>query len=84
MTLKELKEFLASIPEDADSFEIVNGEVGYLDPTDADSMVYRADKPIIALYVDDSTNEVCFFHQTQEDVKSVFKPNEDGDSEGVK
>jgi len=80
MTLKELKEFLVSIPEEADSFEIVNGEVGYLDPTDSESMVYRADKPIIALYVDESTNEICFFHQTQEDVKSVFKKDENGDS----
>ena len=80
MTLKELKEFLVSIPEEADSFEIVNGEVGYIDPTDPDSMVYRADKPIIALYVDESTNEICFFHQTQEDVKSVFKKDENGDS----
>ena len=80
MTLKELKEFLVSIPEEADSFEIVNGEVGYLDPTDSESMVYRADKPIIALYVDESTNEICFFHQTQEDVRSVFKKDENGDS----
>ena len=75
MTLKELKEFLASIPEEADSFEIVNGEVGYLDATDSESMVYRADKPIIALYVDEHTKEVCFFHQTQEDVNNVFPNN---------
>lgn len=75
MTLKELKEFLVSIPEEADSFEIVNGEVGYLDPKDSESMVYRADKPIIALYVDEHTKEVCFFHQTQEDVNNVFPNN---------
>jgi len=74
MTFKELKEFVNSIPEEFDSFEVMNGEVGYLDPEDDDSMVYRVDKPIVALYVDEHTNEVCFFHQTQEDVNQTF-PN---------
>ena len=29
MTFKELKEFVNSIPEEFDSFEVMNGEVGY-------------------------------------------------------
>ena len=74
MRLKELKEFLAKLPPHMDEFDVVNGEVGYLDEKDADSMVYRVDKPIIALYVDEKSFEICFFHQTQEDVNSVF-PN---------
>jgi hypothetical protein len=75
MTLKELKEFIASIPEHMDDFIVVNGEVGYLDPEDDTSMVYRVDNPIITVYVDEHTKEVCLFHQTKEDVNNVFPNN---------
>lgn len=82
MTLGELREFLSQIPEEMDSYEVVNGEVGYIDMEDDDSMVYRVDKPIIALYVDDHSKEVCFFHQTQEDVNNIYNPNqEEGDAD---
>jgi hypothetical protein len=76
MTFKELKEFIAQIPDDFDNYELVNGEVGYLDPTDENSLAYRLDKPIIALYVDEQTKEVCFFHQTREDVTKFFGKEE--------
>lgn len=75
MTLAELREFLTRIPNEMDGFEVVNGEVGYLDQNDKDSMVYRVDKPIIALYVDEHSKEICFFHQTQEDVNNALKNN---------
>lgn len=72
MTLRELKEFIANLPEEMDDYNVVNGEVGYIDIEDEDSMVYRVDKPIVALYVDTNSNEVCFFHQTQEDVSKAL------------
>ena len=75
MTLAELRNFLTKIPNDMDDYEVVNGEVGYLDIKDEDSMVYRVDKPIIALYVDEHSKEICFFHQTQEDVNNALKNN---------
>lgn len=81
MTFKELKNFIAQLPDDMDTFEVVNGEVGYIDPEDDNSVVYRVDKPIIALYVDEDSKEICFFHQTQEDVNNVIKPNLDGITE---
>jgi len=68
MKLSELKEFINKLPEHMDEFEVVNGEVGYLEPDNENSLVYRVDKPIIALYVDKNSSEICFFHQTQEDV----------------
>lgn len=83
MKLKELRHFLDQIPEAMDDYEIVNGEVGYLDMEDEDSMVYRVDKPIVALYVDDHSNEICFFHQTQEDVNKVYNPNQNDNTETV-
>jgi len=74
MTLKELKNFLNGLPERFDSYAIVNGEVGYVpkeDESDEDDVVYRCDKPIVTLYVDENTNEVCFFHQTDKEVTEI-------------
>ena len=84
MKLKELKEFLAKLPAHMGEFDIVNGEVGVLPSESGDeseNVVYRVDKPIIALYVDEKSFEICFFHQTQEDVNEAL-PN--GDTQGIK
>lgn len=83
MTLKELKKFVNNLPETFDDYGVVNGEVGVLDGTGGDGredLVYRCDKPIITLFVDEQSKEVCFFHQTQEDVNIVYKEdNEEGE-----
>ena len=74
MTLEELKRFLNNLPDTFNSYGVVNGEVGVLpkeNESDEDDLVYRCDKPIISLYVDENSKEVCFFHQTQEDVREI-------------
>jgi hypothetical protein len=72
MILKELKDFLNSIPEQFDNYGVVNGEVGILKGEDGkEDLVYRCDKPIITLYVDEHSQEVCFFHQTQDEVTEI-------------
>lgn len=76
MTLKELKKFVNGLPEEIGEWSVVNGEVGFLDPEDDNSMVYRIDKPIIALYVDEGSQEICLFHQTQEDVTGMLDGGE--------
>jgi hypothetical protein len=76
MTLNELKNFVNRLPEEMGEWFVVNGEVGYLDPEDDNSMVYRVDKPIIALFVDENSQEICLFHQTQEDVTSMLDGSE--------
>jgi hypothetical protein len=76
MNLNELKKFINGLPEEMGEWSVVNGEVGYLDPSDNNSLVYRVDKPIIALYVDESSQEICLFHQTQEDVTSMLDGSE--------
>lgn len=76
MILGELRKFVTQLPTTMDDFQVVNGEVGYIDIEDDDSAVFRVDKPIIALYVDKVTSEVCFFHQTREDVSKII-PNID-------
>jgi hypothetical protein len=80
MTLRELRDFISKLPQEMDNFMVVNGEVGYLDPENEDSMVYRVDNPIVTLYVDEETEEVCMFHQTREDVKEVLKNSNNGDT----
>lgn len=80
MTFKELKSFIENIPDTFDEYEIVNGEVGYMDMENEESLVYRLDKPIIALYVDESTKEICFFHQTREDVDKFYGKDSDGNT----
>jgi hypothetical protein len=76
MTLNELKNFVNRLPEEMGEWSVVNGEVGYLDPEDDNSMVYRVDKPIIALFVDENSREICLFHQTQEDVTGMMDGGE--------
>ncbi|KXB94697.1 hypothetical protein AXF24_12615 [Streptococcus pneumoniae] len=57
---------------------MVNGEMGLVDPKNTNSAIYRVDKPIIALYVDDNSKEVCMFHQTQEDLRDQYKTEDNG------
>lgn len=76
MTLNELKNFVNRLPEEMGEWSVVNGEVGYLDPEDDNSMIYRVDKPIIALFVDENSREICLFHQTQEDVTGMMDGGE--------
>jgi hypothetical protein len=75
MTLEELKKFLNDLPKEFNSFGVVNGEVGTLSEPDEkgeEQYVYRIDKPIITLFVDEETKEICFFHQTQDDVNVAY------------
>jgi hypothetical protein len=72
MNLKELKSFINKLPDHMDEFNLVNGEVGYLDPEDNNSAVYRLDKPIISVFVDEKEGEICLLHQTREDINNIL------------
>ena len=54
MNLKQLKEWLDKLPEEALEWEVVLGEVGQVD----EEYFYRKDSPIVALDLDTETNEV--------------------------
>ena len=75
MTLEELREFLNSLPERFDKYGVVNGEVGTVpneeNKVEEEGVVYRCDKPIVTLYVDENTKEVCFLHQTDKEVTDI-------------
>jgi hypothetical protein len=70
MTLAELKEFINNLPKDMDNFIVVNGEYGFLDPNDENSLVYRVDKPVLMITVDKNEEVILLLHQTREDVKT--------------
>lgn len=74
MTLEELMKFLNGLPERFNTYGVVNGEVGSIpseDNKDEEETVYRCDKPIVTLYVDENTKEVCFFHQTDKEITDI-------------
>jgi hypothetical protein len=72
MMLGELREFINKLPEDMDNFIVVNGEYGFLDPSDDNSVVYRVDKPVLMVTVDENDKEILLLHQTREDVKTMM------------
>lgn len=82
MTLRELRDWIDTLPEIFDEYIVVHGEVGIVnEDDDGEEMFYRADNPIVSLYVDQQTEEFCLFHQTQENVEDIIKRMTDGDSE---
>lgn len=62
MKLKELKDWLNTIPDTFNDYEVVNGEYGILNEND-DEYHYRVDKPVIASVVDEETKEVVLLHE---------------------
>lgn len=61
MKLKELKEWLNSLPDEFDEYSCVNGEEGVIN----EDYHYRVDKPIIAGFVDEENKEVVLCHQEE-------------------
>lgn len=62
MTLKELKNWLDDLPEEFMDFSVVNGEVGMLDG----QYMYRIDKPVTTLTVDEENKEVVILNDSEE------------------
>ena len=71
MKLSELKEFINTLPSEMDVFTVVNGEYGFMDPENEEGFIYRVDKPVLAINVDEKDMEVVLLHQTREDLTSV-------------
>ena len=62
MTLRELKTWLDKLPEEFLDFNVVNGEVGML----GGEYMYRLDKPVTTLIVDEENKEVVILNDSQE------------------
>lgn len=69
MKIKDLRAFLSKLPIEFDEFSMSNGEFGKVDKED--DMYYRLDKPIVTLYVDEENKELCFLHQTEDEISEI-------------
>ena len=62
MKLKNIKEWIESLPIECLEFEVMNAEEGNF-TNDAEDIFYRLDKPIVALTVSKETKEVLFLNE---------------------
>lgn len=60
MKLREVKEWIDGLPEEFLEYDSVNAEGGVL--TDDGEMLYRLDKPITTLNVNENTKEILFLN----------------------
>ena len=59
MKLKELKDWVNSLPEDFAEFDIVNGDL-----TESENeYTYQIEKPVVAVYMDKENKEVIILTQ---------------------
>ena len=78
ITIKELKEFLTTLPEEFDDFEMTNGEVANIDG----EFYVRVDKPVIHLEIDEANKEMLILHQPAEEIDEI-KAQVNGDTKGT-
>lgn len=66
MKLKEIKEWIDSLPDEFLEFDVVNAELGKIETED--DLMYRYDKPITALNVSEETKEILFLNAEPENL----------------
>ena len=79
ITIRELKNFLSSLPEEFDDFGMVNGEVFEIEK----EYFVRVDKPIVHLEIDQENGEFLLLHQSKEELEDVLNQI-NGNSKGNK
>jgi hypothetical protein len=57
ITLQELKQWIETLPESANDFDIVHAEFGYMEDGERG---YRKDTPVSGFSIDEETNEILF------------------------
>ena len=70
MKLKELKDYILSLPERLDDFNVING--GLIESEVDDSFVFISNT-VHTVYVDEKLKEIQFLHQTEDDIKNLMK-----------
>ena len=66
MTLKELKEFVNRLPDTFNDYEVENAEYT---GSKGDDVMYRLDKPVVAIYVREDTKELLLMNAPMEQYK---------------
>lgn len=59
MKISKLKNYLNSLPNEFDDYDVVLSEIGVLDELSE----YRMDSPIVRIFIDDETKEMCIVHE---------------------
>ena len=66
MTLGELKEFVNRLPDTFNDYEVENAEYT---GSKGDDVMYRLDKPVMAIYVREDTKEILLMNTPMEQYK---------------
>ena len=66
MTLGELKEFVNRLPDTFNDYEVENAEYT---GSNGDDVMYRLDKPVVAIYVKEDTKELLLMNAPMEQYK---------------
>jgi hypothetical protein len=66
MTLGELKEFVNRLPDTFNDYEVENAEYT---GNNGDDVMYRLDKPVVAIYVREDTKELLIMNAPMEQYK---------------
>ena len=66
MTLGELKEFVNRLPDTFNDYEVENAEYT---GSNGDDVMYRLDKPVVAIYVREDTKEILLMNVPMEQYK---------------
>ena len=66
MTLRELKEFVNRLPDTFNDYEVENAEYT---GSKGDNVMYRLDKPMVAIYVREDTKEILLMNAPMEQYK---------------
>ncbi len=69
MKLKELKDYMLSLPPRLDDFLVVNGE---LVMSESDESFILINKGVHTVYVDEKLKEIQFLHQSEDDIKDLL------------
>jgi hypothetical protein len=77
MKLKELKEYINSLPDRLNEFNVVNGELIVVKDEQSLALINHT---VMTVYVDEPNKEIQFLHQSEDDVKDLLTDKGDGNS----
>lgn len=68
MTIAELKEFINRLPDTMGNYTVENAEYT---GSNGDDVMYRLDKPVVAIYVREDTGELLLMNVPMEQLEAV-------------
>jgi hypothetical protein len=78
MTVKEIKEWLSSIPEEMNDVPLV---IRTLNNTEEEGKFAQKDEPIVSAMIDQNTKRLCFFNiesqKVIEEIRAALKDKKD-------